>query len=189
MGANTFMRISAQRGPNSTKNSIGFDEDVLMREFQRAFKELDTLANSVQTKDIRKIQRQSLKLMVQRFKDNIKDEGAFKVYRYGGVYAEIPKGTLKNSFGIINHKIKKKQTFSMLSVGPRVKGRYSDPEKGGWFAHFVEYGFVNKYGQYVKGGNYGFAEKAKKGGLTMVRNTFKTLMRSFINQQVKASKA
>lgn len=40
MGMNTFMRISAQKGPSSTKNSIGFDEDVLMKEFEKAFKEL-----------------------------------------------------------------------------------------------------------------------------------------------------
>jgi len=187
MGMNTFMRISAQKGPSSTKNSIGFDEDVLMKEFEKAFKELKLVKDSVSTKDIRRIQRQSLKPMVKKFKDGIKDEQDFKVYRNGGIYAEIPKGTLKNSIGIINTPVRKKQTFSALAVGARVKGSYSDPEKGGWFAHFIEYGFINSYGQYVKGDNYEFAEKAKKGGLAMVRNTFKNLMRAFVNAKVKAS--
>lgn len=175
------------RSSVKSKNFIGFDDDVLIREFERAFKELDALANSVQTKDIRKVQRASLKPMVARFKANITDESSFKVYRYGGVYAEIPKGTLKKSIGIINTRVRKHQTFSSLSVGARVKGRYSDPEKGGWFAHFVEYGFINKYGQYVKGANLGFAEKAKKGGLSLVRTTFKSLMKAFLDKQVKAS--
>jgi hypothetical protein len=187
MGMNTFMRISAQKGPTSTKNSIGFDEDTLMKEFERAFKELKLVKDSVSTKDIRRIQRQSLKPMVKKFRDAIKDEQDVTVYRNGGIYAEIPKGTLKKSIGIITSPVRKKQTFSQLSVGARVKGKFSDPEKGGWFAHFVEYGFINSFGQYVKGGNYEFAEKAKKGGLSMVRNTFKNLMRAFVDAKVKAS--
>lgn len=187
MGMNTFMRISAQRGPSSTANSIGFDEDTLIREFERAFKELDALANSVETKHIRSIQRASLKPMVKRYQDNITDESSFKVYRNGGVYAEIPKGTLKQSIGIINTKVRKHQTFSSLAVGARVKGKYSDPEKGGWFAHFVEYGFINKYGKYIKGANYGFAERAQRGGLALVRTTFKTRMKAFLDRKVKAS--
>lgn len=185
----TAERMMSQSSRSTSKNSafIGFDEDTLIREFEKAFKELDTLANSVQTKDIRKIQRASLKPMVARFKDSIKSESDFKVYRNGGVYAEIPKGTLKKSIGIINTRVRKHHTFSSLSVGARVKGKYSDPEKGGWFAHFIEYGFINKYGQYVKSANFGFAERAKKGGLTIVRTTFKSLMKAFLDKQVKAS--
>ena len=191
MGFNTFQRLSSRSSQNTkTKNFIGFDEDTLMNEFERAFKELDLLANSVEAKDVRKIQRASLKPMVKRFKENITShsEGSFKVFRNGGVYAEIPKGTLKKSIGIITHKLRRKSMFSTLSVGARVKGRYSDPEKGGWFAHFVEYGFVNSYGQYVKSDeNFGFAEKAKKNGLALVRTTFKTKMRLFLNDKVKKS--
>jgi len=55
----TAERMMSQSSRSKSKNSafIGFDDDVLIREFEKAFKELDTLANSVQTKDIRKIQR------------------------------------------------------------------------------------------------------------------------------------
>ena len=168
------------------KNFIGFEEDVLMREFQRAFKELDALANSVQTKDIRKVQRASLKPMVARFKANITDESSFKVYRYGGVYAEIPKGTLKKSIGIINTRVRKHQTFSSLSVGPRVKRSFSDPEKGGWFAHFLEYGYLRD-GQY-NGPNKGFAKRARTRNSGGVGNEFKRLMRGFLNKQVKSAR-
>lgn len=185
----TAERLSRSTQNTRSKGFIGFDEDTLIREFERAFKELDTLANSVETKHIRSIQRASLKPMVQRYKDNIKSESAVKVYRYGGVYAEIPKGTLKNSIGIISTPVRKHHTFSSLSVGARVKGKYSDPEKGGWFAHFVEYGFVNKYGQYIKSSaNYGFAERAQKGGLALVRTTFKNKLKAFLDKQVKASR-
>lgn len=191
MGFNTFQRMSSKSSQNTkTKNFIGFDEDTLMNEFERAFKELDVLANSVETKDIRRIQRASLKPMVERYKNNITDhkKGSFKVFRNGGVYADIPKGTLENSIGIITHKLRRNSLFSALSVGARVKGRFSDPEKGGWFAHFVEYGFVNSYGQYVKSdANFGFAEKAQKNGLALVRATFKTKMKSFLDRRVKKS--
>jgi hypothetical protein len=189
MGYNSFMRISAQRGPSSTKNSIGFDEDTLMKEFERAFKELDLVKNSVEGKDVRRIQRASLKPMVERFKSNITEhKKPFKVYRNGGVYAEIPSGTLKDSIGIINHKVRKGSLFSALSVGAKVKGKFADAEKGGWFAHFVEYGFINSYGQFVKSSqNFGFAEKAKKNGLALVRATFKMKMKMFLDRRIKKS--
>lgn len=188
MSFNTFQRMSARSSQNTkSANFIGFDEDTLMKEFERAFKELDTLAYSVEKKDIRRIQKASLKPMVERYKSQITDHSKpFKVYRNGGVYAEIPSGTLKESIGIINHKLRKTSLFSALSVGAQVKGKFSDPEKGGWFAHFVEYGFINKYGQYVKSdSNFAFAEKAKKNGLALVRATFKTKMRNFLNRRVK----
>lgn len=170
-----------------SKAFIGFDEDVLMKEFEKAFKELDILSNSVETKDIRRIQRQSLKPMVDKFRAGIVSESDFTVYRYGGIFAEIKKGQLKKSIGIINTPVRKKSTFASLAVGPRVKKSFSNVEKGGWYAHFIEYGFVNKYGKFIKSANFGFAEKAKKGGLSSTRTTFKTLMRIFLDRQVKKS--
>lgn len=189
MGFNTFQRLSSRSSQNTkTKNFIGFDEDTLMNEFERAFKELDVLANSVETKDIRRIQRASLKPMVERFKSNItKSKKPFRVFRNGAVRRDST-GTLEESIGIITHKLRRNSLFSALSVGAKVKGKFSDPEKGGWFAHFVEYGFVNSYGQYVKSDeNFAFAEKAKKNGLALVRTTFKTKMRLFLNRRVKNS--
>lgn len=191
MGASAE-RMALRKTQNTKSGAfIGFDEDTLMREFQRAFKELDVLANSVDAKDVRKIQRASLKPMVARYKKNITDhqKGTFTVFRNGGIYAEIPKGTLEKSIGIITHKLRKRSLFSALSVGARVKGRFSDPEKGGWFAHFVEYGFVNSAGKYVKSSsNFGFAEKAQRNALAMVRAMFKSKMRVYLNQKVKSSR-
>jgi len=167
---------------------VGFDEKDVRREFERAFKELETLSEGVTTVQIRRIARRSLKPMVEAYKNEITDlaSGSFKVYRNGGIYAQISKGQLAKSMGVITTKIRKGATFASLSVGPRVKGSFSDPEKGGWFAHFLEYGYLNN-GTY-NGANKGFATRARKKEMSGVGNTFKRLMRSFLNKQVKAAR-
>jgi hypothetical protein len=73
-----------------------------------------------------------------------------------------------------------------LQVGPRVKRSFSDPEKGGWFAHFLEYGYLRD-GQY-NGPNKGFAKRARTSNSAGVGNEFKRLMRGFLNKQVKAAR-
>lgn len=182
--------INSQQGGKSSAskgNYIGFDQDSIMKEFERAFNELKSLANDVEPKEIRSIQRASLRPMVDKYKANIKSsDGVIKVYRNGGVYAEIRPDTLKKSIGIISHKVAKKSVFSALSVGPRVKGSFSDPDKGGWFAHFVEHGFIDRFGNYIKSSqNFGFAEKSKQNAMPLVRATFVTKMRSYIDKKVK----
>lgn len=167
---------------------VGFDERDVRKEFERAFKELETLHDSVTTAQIRRIARKSLKPMVEAYQTEIKDleSGSFKVYRNGGIYAEISKGQLAKSMGIITTKIRKGATFASLSVGPRVKRSFSDPEKGGWFAHFLEYGYLNN-GAY-NGANKGFATRARRKEMSGVGNEFKRLMRSFLNKKVKAAR-
>jgi hypothetical protein len=108
------------------------------------------------------------------------------VYRNGGIYAEITKGQLKKSMGIITTRVNRGATFASLQVGPRVKRTFSDPEKGGWFAHFLEYGYLRD-GQY-SGPNKGFAKRARTRNSGGVGNEFKRLMRSFLNKQVKAAR-
>ena len=167
---------------------VGFDEKDVRKEFERAFKELENLHDGVTTTQIRRIARASLKPMVKSYQDEITDldGGSFKVYRNGGIYAEISKGQLAKSIGIITTKIRKGQTFASLSVGPRVKRAFSDPEKGGWFAHFLEYGYLLN-GSYT-GPNKGFASRARKKEMGGVGNNFKRLMRSYLNKQVKAAR-
>tara|TARA_R100000458_G_C8275889_1_gene251063 strand:+ start:711 stop:1238 length:528 start_codon:yes stop_codon:yes gene_type:complete len=166
---------------------IGFDENVSNRELKKVFKQLETLSNDVETKDIRSVQRKALKPMVQRYKENIKSESDFTVYRNGGVFAEIKKGQLKKSIGIISTPVRKENTFASLQVGARVRKSFSDVEKGGWYAHFVEYGFVNKYGKFIKGANFAFAEKAKKGGIGITKTTFMTSLKRYLDRKVKRS--
>ena len=102
---------------------VGFDEKDVRKELERAFKELDTLHDSVTTAQIRRIARKSLKPMVKAYQNEITDlsSGSFKVYRNGGIYAQISKGQLAKSMGVITTKIRKGATFASLSVGPRVK--------------------------------------------------------------------
>ena len=166
---------------------IGFDEKDIQKEFERAFKELENLHDGVTTAQIRRIARASLKPMVKAYRDeaNKGETPLFRVYRKGGVYAEIKKGTLAKSIGVITTRVNKGQTFASMYVGPRVKRTFSDPEKGGWFAHFVEYGYL-KDGQY-RGNLYGFAKRARSQQTGGVANEFKRRMRSFLNKQVKAA--
>ena len=167
---------------------VGFDEKDVRKEFERAFKELENLNDGVTTAQIRSIARKSLKPMVKAYKDEITNlsSGSFKVYRNGGIYAEISKGQLAKSMGVITTKVRKGATFASLSVGPRVKRAFSDPEKGGWFAHFLEYGYLLN-GSYT-GANKGFATRARKKEMGGVGNNFKRLMRSYLNKQVKAAR-
>lgn len=179
---------SKRTGGGSGGAFIGFDEKDIKKEFERAFKELENLHDGVTTAQIRRIARKSLKPMVKAYKDEITNikSGTFKVYRNGGIYAEITKGQLKKSMGIITTRVNRGATFASLSVGPRVKRTFSDPEKGGWFAHFLEYGYL-KDGQY-NGPNKGFAKRARTRNSSGVGNEFKRLMRGFLNKQVKAAR-
>ena len=201
MGFNTFQRIKGtNQGRGGGGTFIGFYEKDIKKEFERAFKELENLHDGVTTAQIRRIARASLKPMLKQYRDNITDfpssstsekgrknpRNKFVVYRNGGVYAEITKGQLKKSMGIITTRVNRGATFASLQVGPRVKRSFSDPEKGGWFAHFIEYGYLNK-GQY-KGANVGFARKARMQQSSGVANEFKRRMRSFLNKQTKAAR-
>ncbi len=117
---------------------------------------------------------------------NLIGGNVYGVYRNGGVYAEITKGQLRKSMGIITTRVNKGATFASLQVGPRVKRTFKDPEKGGWFAHFIEYGYLNN-GKY-KGANVGFARKARMQNSAGVGHEFKRRMRSFLNKQTKAAR-
>jgi len=201
MGFNTFQRIKgSNQGRGGGGSFIGFDEKDIKKEFERAFKELEELHDGVTTAQIRRIARASLKPMLKAYRDGITDfpssstsekgrknpRDKFVVYRNGGVYAEITKGQLKKSMGIITTRVNKGSTFASLQVGPRVKRSFKDPEKGGWFAHFIEYGYLNN-GKY-KGANVAFARKARMQNSAGVGHEFKRRMRSFLNKQVKAAR-
>ena len=179
---------SKRTGGASGGGFIGFDEKDIKKEFERAFKELENLHDGVTTAQIRRIARKSLKPMVKAYKEEAKagNKRDFVVYRNGGVYAEIKPKTLSKSMGVITTRVNRGATFASLSVGPRVKRSFSDPEKGGWFAHFLEYGYLQN-GNY-KSGIQGFARRAKMKQSAGVANEFKRLMRGFLNKQVKAAR-
>ena len=186
MGFNTFQRMKATKSsPGGGGAFIGFDEKDIKKEFERAFKELENLHDGVTTAQIRRIARKALKPMVKAYREEAKIKGpdVFKVYRNGGVYAEIKSGTLAKSIGVITTRVNRGATFASLQVGPRVKRTFSDPEKGGWFAHFLEYGYLQN-GSY-RGDGYRFASRARMKQSGGVANEFKRLMRSFLNKKTK----
>ena len=186
--AERMMSSRSSRGGGTRGAFIGFDEKDIKKEFERAFKELENLHDGVTTAQIRRIARKSLKPMLKAYKEEAKAKSKrdFVVYRKGGIYAEIKPGTLSKSMGIITTKVNRGSTFASLQVGPRVKRSFSDPEKGGWFAHFLEYGYLQDGG--YKSGIQGFARRARMKNSSGVGNEFKRLMRSFLNKKVKAAR-
>ena len=134
-------------------------------------------------KDIRSVKRRALKPMVIAYRSEIKPLGlgrtknrkSFKVWRNGALYAEITPGQLKQSMGVIMDR----NIPNYTAVGPRVKmGGFKDPEKGGWFAHFLNYGGLigghkkDGGGTPYRGPNYKFAERAANKGKGKVYTNF-----------------
>ena len=57
----------------------------------------------------------------------------------GVIYAKIKPGQLKKSVGIIHTPATRK--YPGLNIAPRYKkGVWKNPEKGGWYMHFVQFG-------------------------------------------------
>lgn len=158
------------------KAGIGIETKHLQRDIQQVVRELEQIEKGMGTRFIAQMQRKALKIAVDEMKSEIKDANeTFTVYRNGGIYAEIPIGTLKKSIGIGRSKSRNNKLFSGFWVGPRVKGTWSDPEKGGWFAHFLNYGYLQD-GSY-KGRNKGFADRANKAASPKVLAMFLALLK------------
>jgi hypothetical protein len=171
-------------------SGIGIDSKELQREFKKVVSELEKFGRKLDAKDIGKISRRALFVTRDAMKNNIKDfkGGEFKVYRNGGLYAEITGGQLRNSIGIRQSKTRNSKTASGYWVGPIVKGAFKDPEKGGWFAHFLNYGGLvggnkrNGGGTQYKGQNKGFADRAKAETIAQVVTYFTHNVKLYIDK-------
>ena len=178
---------------------IGIDSAELQREFKKVISELEKFGNKLDANELGKIQRRALFFTRDAMKSNItdfKDEngrGEFKVYRNGGVYAEITAGQLQNSIGIRKSRTRNPKLTTAYWVGPIVKGAFKDPEKGGWFAHFLNYGGLiggNKRdggGTQYKGKNKGFADRAKAETITQVVAYFTHNVKLYIDKTFNRS--
>jgi hypothetical protein len=178
---------------------IGIDSAELQREFQKVVAELEKFGNKLDANELGKIQRRALFVTRDAMKSNITDfkgengRGEFKVYRNGGVYAEITAGQLQNSIGIRKSRTRNPKLTTAYWVGPIVKGAFKDPEKGGWFAHFLNYGGLiggNKRdggGTQYKGKNKGFADRAKANTITQVVGYFTMNVKSYIEKTFNRS--
>ena len=168
-------------------SGIGIDGAELNREFSRILKELSKFAHAIDARDLGKLQRDAMRITRDAMKAEIDNaDQVIKVYRNGGLYAEIQPGTLAKSIGIGKSKTQgPARLFSAYWVGPRVKGAFKDPEKGGWFAHFINYGNIQagRYG----GSNLGFADRAKARTMQLVKAQFTKNAKSYIEKEFKNS--
>jgi hypothetical protein len=167
-------------------DGIGIDNEQLKGEFARVVRELNKFANAIDARELGKLQRDAMALTRDAMRAEIKDASeTFKVYRNGGLYAEIKPGTLAKSIGIGKSKVNNARLFSAYWVGPRVKGSFKDPEKGGWFAHFINYGNITS-GNYG-GKNRGFAERAKARTKELVMAKFTMDAKRYIETEFNNS--
>jgi hypothetical protein len=162
---------------------IGIDGAQMNREFSRVLNELSKYAHAIDARDLGALQRKAMRLTRDAMKAEITDsKETIKVYRNGGLYAEIQPGTLAKSIGIGKSKLQgPARLFSAYWVGPRVKGAFKDPEKGGWFAHFINYGNIQagKYG----GANRGFADRAKSKTMALVTAQFTKDAKTYLEKE------
>jgi hypothetical protein len=168
-------------------SGIGIDGAELNREFSRVLQELSKFAHAIDARDLGKLQRDAMRITRDAMKAEIDNaDQVIKVYRNGGLYAEIQPGTLAKSIGIGKGKTQgPARLFSAYWVGPRVKGAFKDPEKGGWFAHFINYGNI-KSGRYG-GSNLGFADRAKARTMALVTAKFTASAKTYIEKEFNKS--
>ena len=162
---------------------IGIDGAEMNREFSRVLNELSKYAHAIDARDLGALQRKAMRLTRDAMKNEIENaDQTIKVYRNGGLYAEIQPGTLAKSIGIGKSKLQgPAKLFSAYWVGPRVKGAFKDPEKGGWFAHFINYGNI-KAGRYA-GSNRGFADRAKASTMALVIAQFTKDAKAYLEKE------
>lgn len=167
-------------------DGIGIENEQTKADFVRVMRELKKFSHAIDARELGKMQRSAMKLTQDAMKAEIKDaDQTIKVYRNGGLYAEIKPGTLAKSIGIGKSKVNNARLFSAYWVGPRVKGAFKDPEKGGWFAHFINYGNISS-GNYG-GKNRGFAERAKARTSALVMAKFTMDAKKYIETEFNKS--
>jgi len=143
---------------------------------KQLLRQLKRLDERTRKKVLKKTARKALKPAVRIYKAQIQDsDEVFAVYRGGRVYAEIIPGQLKRSIGIKFPRVQSDRLVA--SVGPRKTGAYKHPEKGGWFAGFISFGWLRfKDGTRYNGQNFNWSIKAletsKRFVLPLLERTF-----------------
>ena len=179
MNARTHTRTKA-------KLPRGFSLEVTgVAETMAAMKGFD---ETLRLKVMKTAGRRAAAPMVQSYRDEITNFSGekFIVYRNGSIYAEVRPGQLRDSIAPMFFRSKKRDMIITV-IGPRVKGAFRDPNKGGWFAHFINYGYLSD-GKYI-GKNLGFAERAQQKAASSVNSEFKLVFfqeaQKYINRLVK----
>lgn len=154
---------------------------------ERLKKQLKRLDERVRKKVLKKTARKALKPVVRVYKSQITDsDEVFAVYRNGSVYAEIIPGQLKKSVGIKFPKQEPGVDSIVASVGPRRTGAYRHPEKGGWFAGFIAFGWLRfRDGSRYNGQNFGWSRNAIRIGERVAKPRIRQAFTQYLREEIK----
>ena len=161
---------------------------VKLEGVEETMKKLKKLDDRLKKRIIKKVGKKSLPPMVDSYQKNITDaDEVFKVYREGKIGYEIMPGQLSRSVAVKSPKALQSKNVVGLSVGPRRSGAYRNPEKGGWYAGMINFGWLRVGGgKKYSGNNLGFAQKAQSAAKTKVRvkfiRNFKTMTKAEIKK-------
>jgi len=163
---------------------------VKLEGVEETMKKLKKLDDRLKKRIIKKVGRKSLPPMVDSYQKNIKDaDEVFKVYREGKIVYEIMPGQLRRSVGIKSPKALQSKNVIGLSVGPRRSGTYRNPEKGGWYAGFINFGWLRVGGgKKYTGENRGFAQKAQSAAKMKVQVKFIRNFKTMTQAEIKKLK-
>ena len=150
-------------------------------------KQLKRLEERTRKRVLKKAAKKGLKPVVRLYKSQITDsDEVFAVYRNGSVYAEIIPGQLKQSIAVKFPKQEPGVDSIVASVGPRKTGAYRHPEKGGWFAGFISFGWLRfRDGSRYKGQNYGWAANAIRIGERFATPRIKMAFTQYLRAEIK----
>ena len=153
-------------------------------------KKLKKLDDRLKKRIIKKVGKKSLPPMVDSYQKNITDaDEVFKVYRDGKIVYEIMPGQLRRSVAVKSPKSLQSKNVVGLSVGPRRSGTYRNPEKGGWYAGMINFGWLRVGGgKKYSGNNLGFAQKAQSAAKTKVRVKFIRNFKTITQAEIKKLK-
>jgi hypothetical protein len=152
---------SSSRSTGTTRATDVGQGRVEVEGLDQALKKMKMLDENIRKRIMRTAGKYAARPMLDSYRSEIYDmqQDEFNVYyKSGGIYATITPGQLRKSMGIMQF-YSKARDMMITVVGPQVKRSFSDPEKGGWFAHFINYGYLLN-GQY-RGHNIGFADRAR----------------------------
>lgn len=157
---------------------------------EEVMKKLRKLDDRLKKRILKKIGKKSLPPMVDSYQRNITDaDEVFKVYRDGKIVYEIQPGQLRRSVAIKTPKHLQNKDVVGMSVGPRRSGRYRDPNKGGWYAGFINFGWLQVAGgRDYKGRNRNFAQKAMAAAKSKVNVSFVRNFRMITKAEIKKLK-
>jgi hypothetical protein len=163
---------------------------VKLEGVEETMKKLKKLDDRLKKRIIKKVGRKSLPPMVDSYRKNIKDaDEVFKVYREGKIVYEIMPGQLRRSVGIKSPKALQSKNVVGLSVGPRRSGKYRHPEKGGWYAGFINFGWLRVGGgKKYTGENRGYAQKAQSAAKMKVQVKFIRNFKTMTQAEIKKLK-